>query len=151
MTKRKEPESSLLQLLFNWLHVNLITNNFKLSTQHARTLSSSLLKNTCCSPFPAFNPKRWTGPVTIDTVQYNAPAIYNGSSCAKLFVHTKNIVADVYGMKADKKFVNTLEDNIRKRGATDKLMSDNSQSEIHNRVKDILRSLLIDNWQSEPH
>ena len=54
-------------------------------------------------------------------------------------------------MKTDKQFVNTLEDNIIKRGAMDKLTSDSAQPEIHNRVKDILLALFIDDWKSEPH
>ena len=52
-------------------------------------------------------------------------------------------------MKIDKQFVNTLEENIRKRGAMDKLISDSAQSEMSNRVKDILRALFIDDWQSK--
>ena len=56
-------------------------------------------------------------------------------------------MTDVYGMKMDKEFVNTLEDNIRKRGAMDKLISDQAQSEVSNWVKDILRALFI-NHQS---
>ena len=58
---------------------------------------------------------------------------------------------DVYGMGSDKEFVNTLEDVIRKRGAMDKLVSGSAQVEISARVKNILRNLLIDDWQSEPH
>ena len=33
----------------------------------------------------------------------------------------------------------------------DKLISDRAQVEISGKVKDILQSLLIDDWQSEPH
>ena len=47
-------------------------------------------------------------------------------------------------MKNDKQFVNTLEDNIRKRRAMEKLISDSAQSEIFNRVKYTLRELFID-------
>ena len=54
-------------------------------------------------------------------------------------------------MKTDKKFVNSLEDNIRKRGAMDKLILDSTQSEISNRVNDMLRALFIDDWQSDSH
>ena len=54
-------------------------------------------------------------------------------------------------MKTDKYFVNTLEDKIRKRGAMNKLISDSSQYEIFNGVKDTLRALFIDDWKSEPH
>ena len=63
---------------------------------------------------------------------------------------TKTLVTDVYRMKTDKQFVNTLEDNIRKRVSMDYLISYSSQSEISNRVKDMLRALFIDDWQSEP-
>ena len=54
-------------------------------------------------------------------------------------------------MKTDEKFFNTLEDNIRKRGAMDRIISDSAQSDASHRVKDTLRTLFIDDWQSEPH
>ena len=55
------------------------------------------------------------------------------------------------GMKTDQQFVNTLEDNIRRRGAPTKLISDRAQVQISNKVKDILRVLCISDWQSEAH
>ena len=72
-----------------------------------------------------------------------------------LLVHTFlgiiTLVTDVYGIKNDKHFFNTLEDNVRKIRDMDKLMSVSAQSEISNRVKDIICTLFIDYWQSEPH
>ena len=65
------------------------------------------------------------------------PAIDNGSKCDQVFMRTKTLVSDVYSMKYDKQFANSLEDNIRKRGAMDKLTSDNAKSEISTRVKDV--------------
>ena len=53
-------------------------------------------------------------------------------------------------MKSNSDFVSTLEDNIRSRGAMDKLLSDRAQEEISKKVKDILRAYCIDEWQSEP-
>jgi hypothetical protein len=44
-----------------------------------------------------------------------------------------------------------LQDVIQRRGAPSKLVSDCAQAEISGRVKDILRSLIIGDWQSEPH
>jgi len=61
------------------------------------------------------------------------------------------MVCDIYGIKTDKQFVNTLEDNIHERGAPNKLISDRAQVEISERVQDILRTLFIGSWQSEPH
>ena len=89
--------------------------------------------------------------VVTDTVFSDVAAVDNGSMAAQLFVGRESLVADVYGVKTEKQFVNTLEDNIRKRGAMDKLISDRAQVEISNRVLSILRGYMIDLWQSEPH
>jgi hypothetical protein len=59
--------------------------------------------------------------------------------------------ADVYPIKSDKQFVNTLLDNITQRGAPTKLISDRAQVEISERVKQVLRPLHISTWQSKPH
>jgi hypothetical protein len=57
----------------------------------------------------------------------------------------------LYDMHSPNQLVNTLEDEIRYRGAMDKLISNSASVEISNRVQDILRSLVIEDWQSEPH
>ena len=62
-----------------------------------------------------------------------------------------SLVAYVYPIKSGKQFVNTLEDNIRTRGAMDKLLSDSAKTEISKKVMDILRAYHISNWHSEPH
>ena len=69
----------------------------------------------------------------------------------KDFVGRDPLVADVYPMKSGKQFVNTLEDNIRRRGAMDKLLSDSAKTEISKKVMDILRVYHISNWHSEPY
>ena len=69
----------------------------------------------------------------------------------KVFVGRDSLVADAYPMKSRKKFVNTLVDNIRRRGAMDKLLSDSAKPDISNKVMDILRAYHISNWHSEPY
>ena len=54
-------------------------------------------------------------------------------------------------MRSGKQFVNTLEDNIHRHGAMDKLISDSAKNEISHKVKDILRAYNISDWQSEPY
>jgi hypothetical protein len=54
------------------------------------------------------------------------------------FVGTKTNTADVYPIKSNKQFVNTLLDNITQRGAPTKLISDRAQVEISERVKQVL-------------
>ena len=61
------------------------------------------------------------------------------------------LVVDAYPMKSGKQFVNTLEDNIRRQGAMDKILSDSAKTEISNKVMDILRAYHISNWHSEPY
>ena len=63
----------------------------------------------------------------------------------------KTLLIDVYGIKPNEQFINSLEEHFRKRGAMDKLMSDSDQSEISTRVKGILRALFIDDWQLESY
>ena len=46
-----------------------------------------------------------------------------------MFVGRDTLVADAYPMKSGKQFVNTLEDDIRRRGAMDKLLSDSDKTE----------------------
>ena len=61
------------------------------------------------------------------------------------------MVCDAYPMKSSKQFVNTLEDNIRERGAMNRLISDSARDEMSSKVKDILRTLIIGSWQSEAY
>ena len=61
------------------------------------------------------------------------------------------MVSDVYPVRSDKQFVNTLEDHIHRCGAMDKLIRDSAKNEISHKVKDILRAYNINDWQSEPY
>ena len=77
--------------------------------------------------------------------------IDDGSTMAQFFCGRDTLVCDAYGIKSTKQFINTLSDNIRKRGAMDTLISDGGKYEISKRVTDLLRSLFIQDYQSEPY
>ena len=70
---------------------------------------------------------------------------------AQRFAGKDSLVSDVYPMHSSKLFVNTFEDNIRFRGAMSKLISDYSQVEISNKVKNILGMYHSSSWHSEPY
>ena len=89
--------------------------------------------------------------VATDTVYSDTSAVDSGVKQAQLFVGKESLVSDIYPIRSGKQFVNTFEDNIRKRGAMDKLMSDSAKNEISHKVKDILRAYNINDWQSEPY
>ena len=125
---------------------------FQATTQYARTALGGIhLKKIFRSPFPGLNVPCRHEAVATDTVFSDIPAVDNGCKAAQLYVGRDSLVIDAYPLKTEKAFVNTLEDNICKRGAMDKLISDRAQVEISNRAHDILRALCIEDWQSEPH
>jgi hypothetical protein len=79
--------------------------------------------------------KQCNEPVATDTVFSNTSSVHGGVNIAQIFVGRESLVADAYGMKTDKAIVNTSEDNIQERGATDKLISDCAKAENYNCVK----------------
>lgn len=149
--KEKPPDYEALRPRFGWAPVDVIAKTFKATTQFARSNHRIPMRHHFKSRFPALNVHRRNEPVATDTVYSDTPAIDNGSKIAQFFVGKKSQVCDVYGIKSEKEFVNTLEDNIRYRGAMDKLISDRAQVEVSKKANDILRNYCIDDWQSEPH
>ena len=145
------PQFDLLRPLFAYAPADVIKRTWDVSTRYARYIERYSFKKHFKSRFPAANVPRRHEPVASDTVYSDTPAIDDGSTSAQIFVGTESLLTDVYGMKTDKEFVNSLGDNIRRRGAMDKLITDQAQVEISKKVLDILRSLVIDDWQSEPY
>ena len=90
-------------------------------------------------------------PVATDTIFSDTSAVDSGVKQGQVFVGRDSLVPDVYPMKSGKQFVNTLEDNIRRRGAIDKLLSDSAKTEISKKVMDTLRAYHISNWHSDPY
>ena len=82
---------------------------------------------------------------------FPSSAVDDGSTMAQFFCGHDTPVCDAYGIKSTKQFINTLSENIRKRGAMDTLISDGGKYEISKRVTDFLRSLFIQDYQSEPY
>ena len=94
---------------------------------------------------PALNIPRRHEPVTTDTIFSDTPSVDSGVKQAQVFIGRDTLVADAYPMKSRKQFVNTLEDNIRRRGTMDNLLSDSAKTEIPNKVMDIFRAYHISN------
>jgi len=74
----------------------------------------------------------------------NTPAIDGGETWAQLFVGTKSLLLDAYGMKMPANFSSTLMDNITQQGAPTKLISNRAQVEISKHFKEILCTLLLE-------
>jgi hypothetical protein len=136
MVTNSGPDYEALHPYFGWLPLAMVKETFAHTTQYARMPMSTYLK--CCfkSPYPALNVHHHNGPIATDTVYSDTPAIDSGDMYAQLFIGTESLVTDIEGMKTDKQFVNTLEDNIRCCGAPTQLISDSANVEINRKVKD---------------
>jgi hypothetical protein len=145
------PNYELLRPLFGWAPADTIKRTFSVTTQYANRRVSDTLKQHWCSRFPAYNVKRRNEPVATDTVFSDTPVVYCGVTTAQIFVGRESLVSDVYGLKTDKECVNTIEVNICEQGAMDKLISDCAKAYMSERVKQILRALVISAWYSEPY
>ena len=100
---------------------------------------------------PSLNAARRHEAVDTDNIYSDTPAVDSGVIQAQPFVGKESLVSDIYSMRSGKQFVNTLEDNIHRCGAMDKLISDTPKNGISHKVKDILRAYNINDWQSEPY
>jgi hypothetical protein len=138
---RTEPDCDKLHPLFGWMNTKTIKKTFKTTTQCAQMPHGAILKKHCKSPFPALNLKRRDEPAATDTVFSDTPAVDGGETCAQIFVCAETLVTDVHGVKNEKQFINTLEDNIRKCGAMSRLRSNRAQVEISAGVFGLLRAL----------
>ena len=65
------------------------------------------------------------------------------STMAQFFVGKDTLMCDAYGIKSQKHFIN--------RGAMDTIITDGEKYEISKKVSDLLRSLFIKQYESEPY
>ena len=128
-----------------------IRDTFKHTKQWGVSAGTFHMKRHLKSRNPALNvPRRHEADAT-DTVYSDTQAVDSGVKQALLFVWKESLVTDINTMRSGKQFVNTLEDNIHRHGAMDKLKSDSAKTEIFHKVKDILRAYNISDWQSEAY
>ena len=148
----QEPDWNALCPFFAWTSPSSIKDTFNDTTRHGTAPhTQDYIKKHFKSRNPVFNIPRRSEAVATDTIFSDTPAVDDGSTMAQFFCGHDTLVCDAYGIKSTKQFINTLSDNIRKRGAMDTLISDGGKYEISKRVTDLLRSLFIQDYQSEPY
>ena len=140
-----------LRPYFGWVDADTIKKTLENSTQWVVTPTRFPMRKYFKSRFPAFNIPHRNEAATTDTIFSQTPAIDSGVTITQIFIGKDSLVSDVYPMQSSNQFVNMLEDNIRFRGAMNKLISDYAQVEISNKVKDILRMNHSSSWHSEPY
>ena len=148
----QEPDWNALRPFFAWTSPSSIQDTFNVTTRHGSAPhTQDYIKKHFKSRNPVFNIPRRSEAVATDTIFSDTPAVDDGSTMAQFFCGRDSLVCDAYGIKSTKQFINTLSDNIRKRGAMDTLISDGGKYEISKQVTDLLRSLFIQDYQSEPY
>ena len=148
----QEPDWNALRPFFAWTSPSSIKDTFNVTTRHGTAPhTQDYIKKHFKSRNPVFNIPRRSEAVATDTIFSDTPAVDDGSTMAQFFCGCDTLVCDAYGIKSTKQFINTLSENIRKRGAMDTLISDGGKYEISKRVTDLLRSLFIQDYQSEPY
>ena len=148
----QEPDWNALRPFFAWTSPSSIQDTFNVTTRHGSAPhTQDYIKKHFKSRNPVFNIPRCSEAVATDTIFSDTPAVDDGSTMAQFFCGRDTLVCDAYGIKSTKQFINTLSDNIRKRGAMDTLISDGGKYEISKRVTDLLHSLFIQDYQSEPY
>ena len=148
----QEPDWNALRPFFAWTSPSSIQDTFNVTTRHGTAPhTQDYIKKHFKSRNPVFNIPRRSEAVATDTIFSDTPAVDDGSTMAQFFCGRDTLVCDAYGIKSTKQFINTLSDNIRKRGAMDTLISDGGKYEISKRVTDLLRSLFIQDYHSEPY
>ena len=148
----QEPDWNALCPFFAWTSPSSIKDTFNVTTRHGTAPhTQDYIKKHFKSRNPVFNIPRRSEAVATDTIFSDTPAVDDGSTMAQFFCGRDTLVCDAYGIKSTKQFINTLSDSIRKRGAMDTLISDGGKYEISKRVTDLLHSLFIQDYQSEPY
>ena len=148
----QEPDWNALRPFFAWTSPSSIQDTFNVTARHGSAPhTQDYIKKHFKSRNPVFNIPRRSEAVATDTIFSDTPAVDDGSTMAQFFCGRDTPVCDAYGIKSTKQFINTLCDNIRKRGAMDTLISDGGKYEISKRVTDLLHSLFIQDYQSEPY
>ena len=105
-----------------WLPLDRVKKTLENPTQWFRNMYRIPFRKHFKSRFPAFNVPRRHEPVATDTMWSEVPAIDRGAKGAQVFVGRTTKFVDVYPVRTDGEYVQTLEDNICRRGAMDMLM-----------------------------
>ena len=127
---------------FGWQSEQVIQDTYKVTSRFGGTIPHhDYLRKHFKSRNPVFNIPRRNEPVATDTMFSDSPAINDGSAMAQFFVGKHTLVGDVYGIKSQKQFINTLYDNTKTRGDMNTIITDGGKYEISKKVADLLEPL----------
>ena len=148
----QEPDWNTQCPFLAWASPSSIKDTFNVTTRHGTAPhTQDYIKKHFKSRNPVFSIPRCSEAVATDTIFSDTPAVDDGPTMAQFFCGHDTFVCDAYGIKSTIQFINTLSHNIREWGAMDTLTSDGGKYEISKGVTDLLHSLFIQDYQSEPY
>ena len=151
-SKPAEEDWRSLRSMFGLQSEQVIQNTCKVTSRFGGTVpQNDYLKKHFKSRNPVFTFLRRNEPVATQTVFSDTPAINTGNTRVQFFVGNDTLVWYAYGIKSQKQFINTFCDNIKTRGAMGTIITDGGKYETSKRVSNLLRSLFIKQYESEPH
>ena len=110
----------------------IIQDSYKVTSRFGGTIPHhDYLKKHFKSRNPVFNILRRNEPVATDTIFSDTPAINDGSTMAQIFVGKDPLVYHAYGIQSQKKFIKTLYDNVKSRGAMNTDTISNKESYVY--------------------
>ena len=134
----QEPDWNALRPFFAWTSPSSIKDTFNLTTRHGTAPNTQdYIKMHFKSRNPVFNIPRSSEAVATDTIFSDTPAVDDVSTMVQFICGHDTLVCDAYGIKSTKQFINTLSDNIRKRGAMDTLISDGGKYESESLISSV--------------
>ena len=148
-TKR---QAEKLRKFFPGASLATIRKTLDATTQYATkgAVEGTTLRQQIQAPNPVLNIPRRQEDVATDTLYSNTPAVDDGSTACQFFIGRTSKFRSVHPLgTSDAKYVSALMDEIRKRGAMNRIISDSAKAEISERVKEILRTFIINDRQSE--
>ena len=134
--------------------LSVVRHTFDATEQNYRITvepHTSGLRNTYRSHCPAINVFRRRELVSSDTIFFDLE-VQGGYSCCQIYIGRSSFYISAHPMRdSDGEFVNTLEDEIRFRGAMDCFGRDGAEAMKSNRLLTLLRTLHISDWTSEAY
>ena len=148
----QEPDWNSQRPFLAWTSTSSIKDTFNVTTRHETAPNTQdYIKHHFKPRNPVFSIPRCSEDVGTDTIFSETPAVDDGSTMTKFFYGHDTFTCGTYGIKSTKQFINTLSANTRKWGAMITLTSDGGTYDISKGVTDLLHSLFIQDFKSEPY
>ena len=148
----QEPDWNTQRPYPTWTSPSSIKDTFNVTTRHETAPNTQdYIKHHFKPRNPVFSIPRCSEDVATDTIFSNTPDVDDCSTMTQFFYGHDTFTCGTYGIKSTKQFINTLSATTRKWGAIDTLTSDGGKYVISKGVTDLLHSLFIQDFKSEPY